>query len=158
MHILLDWHSRSLFIHFNLIFSLLSRISVSSSLQDFPFNHILHQQTAQDTVLTKPRSPSEHCVCSRRISVDLQLPSVQSRGRLRRSQVKYFKIQDFAHQEDIGQHAQVDQELTSQEFIQATLSGDEIASHSNHEWECKKAQQKGSRMQNVSKEPSPIGP
>jgi hypothetical protein len=32
----------------------------------------------------------------------------------------------------------VDQEIVSQEFIQATLSGDEIAFHSNHEWECKK--------------------
>ncbi len=32
----------------------------------------------------------------------------------------------------------MDQEIASQEFIQATLSGDEIASHSNHEWECEK--------------------
>ena len=48
MHILLDRHSRSLFIHFNLIISLLSQNSVTSSLQDFPFIHILRQQTAQD--------------------------------------------------------------------------------------------------------------
>ena len=47
MHILLDWHSRSLFIHFNLIISLLSWISLTSSLQDFTFICILRQQTAQ---------------------------------------------------------------------------------------------------------------
>ncbi len=49
MHILSDRHSRSHFIHFNLIISLLSRISVTSSLQDFLVIHILRQQTAQDS-------------------------------------------------------------------------------------------------------------
>ena len=51
MHILSDRHSRSLFIHFNLIISLLSQNSVTSSLQDFPFNRILRQQTAQDRAM-----------------------------------------------------------------------------------------------------------
>jgi hypothetical protein len=50
MHILSDRHSRSLFIHFNLIISLLSRISVTSSLRDFLVIRILRQQTAQDSV------------------------------------------------------------------------------------------------------------
>ncbi len=49
MHILSDWHFRSLFIHFNLIITLLSQISIPSSLQDFTFICILRQQTAQDT-------------------------------------------------------------------------------------------------------------
>ena len=52
MHILLDRHSRSLFIHFNLIISLLSRISVTSSLRDFPFIRILRQQTDQGTFIS----------------------------------------------------------------------------------------------------------
>ena len=49
MHILLDRHSSSLFIHFNLIISLLSRTYLTSSLQDFTFVCILRQQTAQDS-------------------------------------------------------------------------------------------------------------
>ena len=32
----------------------------------------------------------------------------------------------------------MDQEITSQEYVQATFSGFEIASHSNHEWEREK--------------------
>ena len=36
-------------LYFNLIISLLSQNSVTSSLQDFPFNCILRQQTAQNT-------------------------------------------------------------------------------------------------------------
>ena len=62
----------------------------------------LHTVCLQDTLLTKPRSPSEHCVWSRQISVDSQLPLVRLQGRLRMSQVKNFKIQDFAHRKDIG--------------------------------------------------------
>jgi hypothetical protein len=38
MHILSDRHSSSFFIHFKLIIALLSRNSVTSSLQDFPFH------------------------------------------------------------------------------------------------------------------------
>ena len=38
MHILSDRHSNSFFIHFNLIISLLSQNSVTSSLRDFPFH------------------------------------------------------------------------------------------------------------------------
>ncbi len=38
MHILSDRHSNSFFIHFNLIISLLSQNSVTSSLWDFPFH------------------------------------------------------------------------------------------------------------------------
>ena len=161
MHILSDKHSRSLFIHFNLIISLLSRISVTSSLRDFPFIRILRQQTAQDTLLTKPLSPSVRCVCSRQISVDLQLPSVRSLGRLGKSQAKSYKDQDFAQSKDIGQRAQLDQEIASQEYVQATFSGDNIASHSNHEWECEKpsGRAQGLRMQagsHYQSAPNPI--
>ena len=138
MHILLDRHSRSLFIHFNLIISLLSQNCVTSSLQDFPFNRILRQQMAQDTLYTKPRSPSKRCICSRQISVNLQLPSVWLCGRLCRSQAKYFEIQDFAHGKDIGWRAWLDQEITPQEYVQATFFGDKSASHSDHEWDHKK--------------------
>ena len=62
MHILLDRHSRSLFIHFHLIISLLSQNSLISSLRDFPFNRILHQQTAQDTMPWKemPRHQTKY--------------------------------------------------------------------------------------------------
>ncbi len=61
MHILSDRHSRSRFIHFNLIISLLSRNSVTSSLQDFPFICILRQQTAQDITQLLDGNASKSC-------------------------------------------------------------------------------------------------
>ena len=133
-----DWHSSSLFSHFNLIISLLSRTYPTSSLQDFTFVCILRQQTAQDTLLTKPRSPSERCVCGRRFSVDSRLPSVQSRGRLRRSRSKIDKSQDksqdFAHGEDSGRRARLYQEKAPKKYVQATVSGDQDTSCTNHEY------------------------
>ena len=75
MHILSNQHSRSFFIHFNLIISLFSHIIITSSLWDSSFNSILRQQTAQ-------------CVCSRCISFGSRPPLVRSWGRLRRSQGK----------------------------------------------------------------------
>ena len=138
MHILLDRHSSSFFIHFNLMVSLLSRNSVTSSLRDFTFVCILRQQMAQDTLISKPRSPSDRCVCSRRFSVDLRLPSVQSRGRLRRSRSKIDKSQDksqdFAHGEDSGQRARLDQEKAPKKYVQATVSGDQDTCYTNHEY------------------------
>jgi hypothetical protein len=134
MHILLDRHCNSCFIHFKLIILLLSQNSVTSSLQDFPFIRILCQQTAQDTLLTKPRSPSERCVCSRQFSVDLRLPSVQSQGPLGRSRFKNHKIQDFTHGKNIGRRAHLDQEETSEKYVQATFFGDQDASNTDHEW------------------------
>ncbi len=68
MHILSDRLSRSLFIHVKLIISLLSHIYITSSLQDIHFNHILCQQMAHDTLLTKPGSPSERSVRSGQFS------------------------------------------------------------------------------------------
>ncbi len=133
MHIPLDQHSSSLLIHFNLIISLLSQIYLTSSLQDFTFVCILRQQMAQDTLLTKPRSPFERCVCSRQFSVDSRLPSVQSRGRLRRSWFKIDKIQDFAHGEDSGRRARLDQEKAPKKYVQATIFGDQDATSTNHE-------------------------
>ena len=91
MHILSSWHFRSFFIHFKLIISLLSHTFITSSLQDNSFNCILRQQTAHDTLLTKPCSPSERCICGRRFSFDSQIPSVRSRGHLRRSQDKFLQ-------------------------------------------------------------------
>ena len=95
MHILSDRHSHSFFIHFNLIITLLSQISLTSSLQDFPFIRILRQQTAQDTLISKPRSPSERCICSRQFSFDLQLLSVRLWGHLRRSQDRFLQGSRF---------------------------------------------------------------
>ena len=134
MHVLSDRHSSSFFIHFNLIISLLSQNSVTSSLRDFSFIHILHQQTAQDTLISKPRSLSERCICSRQFSVDSRLPSVRSWGRLRRSQFKNHEIQHFAHGKDIGRHACLDKEETSEKYVQATFFGDQDASNTDHEW------------------------
>ncbi len=134
MHILSDRHSSSLFILLNLIISLLSRIYLTSSLRDFTFVCILRQQTAQDTLLTKPRSPSERCICGRQFSVDSRLPSVRSRGRLRRSRVKINKIQDFAHGEDSGRHARLDQEKAPKKYVQATPFVDQDATNTNHEY------------------------
>ena len=48
------------------------------------------------------------------------------------------KVKDFAHREDIGRHARLDQKIASQECFQATFSGDEIASRTYHECERKK--------------------
>ncbi len=109
---------------------------------------ILWQQTAQDTLISIPCSPSERCVCSRQISVDLQLPLVRSRGRLHKRQAKSFKIQDFAHGKDIGRCARLDQEKASEEHVQAKKNGDKDASHSDHEWECEKpsGRSQGCRM------------
>ncbi len=139
MHILSDRHSNSFFIHFKLIISLLSRNSVTSSLRDFPFICIQRQQTAQDTLISKPRSPSERCICSssRQFSVDSRLPSVRSRGRLHRSQFKNHKIHHFAHGKDIGRRARLDKKETSQKYVQATFFGDQDASNTYHEWKRK---------------------
>jgi hypothetical protein len=64
---------------------------------------------------------------------------VQLWGCLHRSQEKFFyKVQDFAHRKDIGRHARFDQKIASLENIQATFSGDEIASCIYHECKCKK--------------------
>ncbi len=134
MHVPSDRHSSSLFIHFNLIITLLSQIYLTSSLQYFTFVCILRQQTAQDTLLTKPRSPSDRCVCSRQFSVNSRLPSVQSRGRLRRSRCKIDKSQDFAHGKDSGRRACLDQEKAPKKYVQATVSGDQDTSYTNHEY------------------------
>ncbi len=134
----LDWHSSSLFIHFNLIISLLSQTYLTSSLRDFTFVCILRQQTAQDTLISKPCPPSERCVCSRRLSVDSRLPSVQSRGRLRRSWYKIDKSQDksqdIAHGKDSGRRACLDQEKAPKKYVQTTVSGDQDTSYTNHEY------------------------
>ena len=53
MQILSDQDSRSFFIHFKLIISLLSHIFITSSLRDIHFNRILCQQTAQDSLNVK---------------------------------------------------------------------------------------------------------
>ena len=133
MHVPSDRHSSSLFIHFNLIITLLSRIYLTSSLRDFTSVCILRQQTAQDTLISKPRSPSKRCVCSRQFSVNSRLPSVQSRGRLRRSRFKIDKSQDFAHDEDSGRRARLDQEKAPKKYVQATIFGDQYATSTNHE-------------------------
>ncbi len=137
MHILSDRHSNSFFIHFKLIITLLSRISITSSLRDVTIICILCQQTAQDTLISKPCSPSERCICSRQFSVDSRLLSVRSRGCLRRSWFKINKVQDFAHGEDIGRRARLDQEETSKKHVQATFFGDQDAPNTYHEWKRK---------------------
>ena len=134
MHVPSDRHSSSLFIHFNLIITLLSRIYLTSSLRDFTSVCILRQQTAQDTLISKPCSPSKRCVCSRQFSVDSRLPLVRSWGRLRRSRSKIDKIQDFAHGEDSGQCARLDQEKPPKKYVQATIFGDQDATNTNHEY------------------------
>jgi hypothetical protein len=133
MLILSDRHSNSFFILFKPIITLLSRISITSSLQDFTFIYILRQQTAQDTLISKPRSPFECCICSRQFSVDSRRPPVRSWGPLRRSWFKIDKTQDFAHGEDIGRCAGLDQEETSKNQVQATFLGDQDNPNTYHE-------------------------
>ena len=90
MHILSDWHSRSLFIHFNLKFLFLSHTYITSSLQDNSFK--LYPTPANDsghlfnnTTLTFRVLHLQWAIFS-----DLQLPLVWSWRRPHRSQVKYF--------------------------------------------------------------------
>jgi hypothetical protein len=64
---------------------------------------------------------------------DLQLPSVLWWSVHVRVKYIYFKVQDFAHLENIGQRTRLDQEISTQEFFQEAFSGNKIASHANHE-------------------------
>ena len=165
MHILSDRHSSSFVIHFNLIISLLSQISVTSSLQDFPFIHILCQQTAQDTLLSKPRSPSERCVCSRQTFLirnfrwfDCGGLCVGVKSRTCKSQAKSLHGPRFCSL----QRYRATRSIESRKRLPRVHS-------SNLFWrrdcflypscvQAQKSQQKGSRTRNASGEPSSIGP
>ena len=68
MHILSDGILRSFSFSFSITNSLLNYNHITSSFSDFFFNCILYQQMAQDTLISKPHSPTECCICSGQFS------------------------------------------------------------------------------------------
>ena len=102
----------------------------------FYFICILRQQLAQDTLLTKPRSPSDHCICSGQFSPIRNFRQFGHGGVHVGVKSRTFKIQDFAHRKNIVRCVGLGQEISTKEQFQETLSGDKITSHANHESEC----------------------
>jgi hypothetical protein len=91
---------------------------------------------AQDTLLTKSRSPSKRCVCSGQFSLIRNFCRFGHGGVQVGVKSRTSKIQDFAHRKNIVQCIGLGKEISTKEQFQETLSGDKITSRANHESEC----------------------
>ena len=87
---------------------------------------------AQDILLTKPRSLSNRCICSRQFSSNSRLPSVRSRGRPRRSQDNFVQGPRFCSPQRYQATRLIGSENLPPRVASSNFFGDKIASRTSH--------------------------
>ncbi len=105
-------------VHFSFIFSLIISLLIHiASLLHFKttlsLNCILRQQTAQDTLISKPHSPSKCCFCSGRFSLIHNFHWFDRESAHVGVKSSTFKIQDFALRKNVKQCVGLDPKIST---------------------------------------------